>query len=184
MLFNQRSVLQLMTSEHYNLQEPSSISQGELQRCLPDFKVCVIFLSPSCLAIGSLFTKWRRAQLQAWLRPCAQMASAHLKLAFGQQWLECLHPSFRPVSVLAGWWPCCTGFQILSVPSPSYNCRPPRSHQQTSPYEEHSVCTEPHEDLKGTGEEANPGFCSQEAQASLGVLVYTHKAIWKPYGIK
>lgn len=46
------------------------------------------------------------------------------------------------------------------------------------------MCTEPHQDLIGIGEEEKPGFCSQEAQSSPGTLVYTHEAIWKQHGIK
>ena len=50
----------------------------------------------------------------SWLQS-TQMALAHLGPAFNQQPLELLHLLFRPVSVLLGWYPCCTGFQILSV---------------------------------------------------------------------
>lgn len=68
---------------------------------------------------------------------CTQTASAHRGLAFGQQPLELLHLLFRPVSGLVGWCACCTGFQILLVPSLSYRSLPPRPHQRTNAYKEH-----------------------------------------------
>lgn len=63
--------------------------------------------------------------------PRTRLSSSQLtRLAFSQQLLEWLHLLFRPVSVLIGWYPCCTNYLILSVSSLAHLSALPRSSQQ------------------------------------------------------